>query len=103
MPTFATRGGNPHRRHILEGVRRIREGIDPKPKTLGSSDGFAGSMLAIPEMDFPIVQAMFPDLRSPDAEIRSKAWLKFARSPLSEPYRLNKLKRGPQCRSITAR
>lgn len=103
MPAFASRGGNPDRRRILEGVRRIREGIDPKPKNLGSAGGFAGCMLAIPEFDFPIIQAMFPDLKSHDAEIRSKAWKKFARSPLSEPYRLSKIKRGPQCRSITAR
>ena len=103
LPAFKSRRGNPERRRILEGVRRIRDGIDAKPKPLGTGGGFGGVELVIPEFDFPFIQAMFPDVTSKDAEIRTRAWQKFAKSPLSEPYRVNKLKRGPQCRSITAR
>ena len=103
MPTFKTFAGNPERAHILDGVRRIREGVDPKPKTLGRHEGFGAVMLSIPEFDYPFIRAMFPDIASQDAEIKTKAWKKFARSPLSEPYRINRIKRGPQCRSITAR
>ena len=103
MPAFASRGGNPERRRILEGVKRIRDGVDPKPKHLGSGGGFGGVSLVIPEMDMAFVQAMFPEVNSQDATERTKAWQRFAKSPLSEPYRVHKMKRGPQCRSITAR
>lgn len=103
IPEFTTRTGNPDRRRILEGVRRIREGIDPKPKTLGSGGGFGGVMLTIPEFDFAVIRRMFPDLASRDHEIRRKAWLRFRNSVFSEPYRVDRIKRGPQCRSITAR
>lgn len=101
---FRSRGGDPHRRHILEGVRRIREGIDPKPKTLGSAGGFGGIALTIPELDMAVIRAMFPEVASPDATERTKAWQRFAKSPLSEPYRINKIIRGgTPCRSLTAR
>lgn len=104
VPTFVSRKGNPHRRHILEGVRRIREGIDPKPRTLGDhSGGFGGVALAIPELDYAVIQRMFPDVTSQDPQERTNAWKRFLKSPLSEPYRLDRKTRGPQCRSLTAR
>jgi hypothetical protein len=103
MPQFVTTTGNADRRRHLEAIRRIREGIDPKPKTLGSFGGFAGVELSIPELDYAILKIRFPELNSRDAGERTRAWQRFARSEASLPYRLYRIKRGPQCRSITAR
>lgn len=103
LPRFASRNGNPDRQHILSAVRKIREGTDPKPKTLGSGGGFGGVELVIPELDMAFIQRMFPEVTSQDATERTKAWQRFSKSPLSEPYRVHRMKRGPQCRSITAR
>lgn len=98
MPTFVTTCGNADRAKHLAEVKRMRDGIDPK-----SHASFGSVSLLIPELDAAVLKVRFPDLTSPDADIRTKAWQKFARSPLSEPYRTYKIKRGPQCRSTTAR
>lgn len=99
MPTFVTRKGNADRRAILEDNKARRDGTAPKPMNLG----FAGVALRIPELDYKVIQAMYPDMTSQDHEIRKRAWQKFANSPASEPYRVHRKTRGPQCRSITAR
>ena len=98
MPTFVTNSGNKDRARHLAEVKRMREGIDPKGHA-----SFGSVSLCIPELDAAIIKIRYPDLNSPDAEIRTRAWQKFARSPESEPYRTYKIKRGPQCRSTTAR
>jgi hypothetical protein len=103
MPEFVTKGGNRDRHNILEDNKALRDGRLPKPRNLGDSDGFAGVALRIPELDYAVIKIMFPDDTSPDHEIRTKAWQKFARDPASEPYRVQRKTRGPQCRSITAR
>ena len=103
MPAFKTTAGNPDRAKILDGVRRVREGVDPMPRKLGSHGGFGAVMLSIPEFEYPFILRMFPDFNSMDEEIKTKAWKKFAVSPFSEPYRINRIRRGRQCRSITAR
>ena len=100
LPPFASKGGNADRRHILEGVKRIREGVDDKPRNFG----FGGVELVIPELDMAVIKRRFPETNSPDAGIRHRAWLKFLNSPESEPYRVHRRKHGIQlCRSITAR
>ncbi len=99
MPAFVSNTGNLDRKRHLEMVRRIREGIDPKARHLP----FAGCELSIPELDFAIIRVRYPELTSKCPTERTRAWQKFANSPESEPYRLYRLKRGPQCRSITAR
>lgn len=98
MPAFVTSTGNKERAAHLAEVKRMREGIDPKGHA-----SFGSVALSIPMLDAQVIRARYPDLNSPDAEIRTKAWQKFAASPESEPYRTYKIKRGPQCRSITAR
>jgi len=103
MPEFVTSTGNADRKRHLEMTRRIREGIDPKVKNLGPNGGCAATELIIPELDFAVLRARFPELNSKCATERTKAWQKFAASPESEPYRTYRIKRGPQCRSITAR
>lgn len=102
FPDGGTHCGNKDRARHLDGIRRIREGVDPKPKTLGSKGGFAGMELSIPELDYYVIVQRFPDLRSKDPQIKRNAWLKFMGDPASEPYRIHRRKRRP-CRSITAR
>lgn len=103
FPDGGTHVGNKDRARHLAALKRIRDGVDPEPNKLGSNGGFAGVELSIPELDYYVLQHRFPDLKSPDHEIRTRAWLKFSNSPEAEPYRVTRKKRGPLCRSITAR
>ena len=79
------RTAQPTRRPILEFVHRIRtEGDAVRPLT------FMGWELSIPENDyFPLLEK-YPELNSPDAEIRTRAWRKFIGSSEAEPYRINR-------------
>lgn len=88
IPQFRSNVGNADRRAILESNRQMREGLIDGARNFGESDGFGRVELRIPEFDYPFIRAMFPDVKSPDAEIRAKGWRKFALSPLSEPYRV---------------
>jgi hypothetical protein len=85
LPTGPSAGNDFRRRHLLK-IKAIREGVLPKPRTL--EEGYVA--LSIPELDYYVIMQRFPDLQSPDAEIKRKAWLKFIRSPMSEPYRVQK-------------
>ena len=99
IPAFTHRGGDPNRRAILESNHRIREGLDPGARNFGESDGFGRVALRIPEFDYPFIKVMFPDIASRDAETRTKGWQAFSKSPLSEPYRVDrKLRGGGTCR-----
>lgn len=95
IPGFTHKGGDPRRRAILESNYRIREGLDPGARNFGDSDGFGRVQFRIPEFDYPFIKTMFPDIGSPDATTRTKGWQKFARSPLSEPYKVERKVRGP--------
>lgn len=104
LQPFASTSGNADRKRILENVKGVREGTSGvTARNFGGGGGFGRVALCIPEFDYPFIKAMFPEVTSPDAQTRTKAWQRFAKSPLSEPYRTYKNKRGPQCRSITAR
>lgn len=103
MPEFVTHCGNKDRKKHLEAIRRIREGIDPKPHHLGPNGGCAGVELSIPEFDYAVLIVRYPELNSKDGVEQTNAWKRFLASPESEPYRVHRIKRGPQCRSITAR
>ncbi len=48
---------------------------------------FGAHLLSIPELDYYVLIERFPELKSLDAEIKRKAWIKFANSPLAEQYR----------------
>jgi hypothetical protein len=93
LPKFTHTGGDPNRRQVLEENYRVREGIDPTPHNVGSSDGFGRVAMRIPEFDYPFICAMYPGLKSTNNEERHRTWQEFARSPLSEPYRLDRRKR----------
>lgn len=94
MPEFTHRGGDPKRRAILEANHRCREGHD-EAVDFGSGGGFGRTFLRIPEFDYPFIRVMFPGITSPDSAERSKEWQRFAKSPLSEPYRTDrKIRKG---------
>ena len=73
----------PSRRSILEFNAEVRK----NPGTVRKLD-WAGLAVNIPELDFYRLQKMFPELNSPDGEIRTKAWRRFFRSSLADPYRV---------------
>ena len=93
IPEFTHQGGDPKRRAILESNYRIREGLDPGAVNFGSNGGFGRVQFRIPEFDYPFIKIMFPDIASRDATTRRKGWQRFARSPLSEPYKVDVKKR----------
>lgn len=103
LPAFRSRKGNALRRAVLERNKRLRDGRDPKPKTLGNGGGFAGVLLSIPELDYQVIKIMYPEVNSRNATERRNAWIKFANSPEGEPYRVDRHRRGVPCRSLTAR
>jgi hypothetical protein len=75
--------GNQVRRQVLEQARQLRvDGTRP-------GTPWAGSELMIPELDYYVLVRRFPDLASPDAEIRLKAWKRFLGTSLADPYRVN--------------
>lgn len=88
IPGFTHHGGDPNRRAVLESNKRIREGLEPGPVDFGSNGGFGRVQFRIPEFDYPFLCAMFPDLKHPDKTVQTKAWQRFARSPLSEKYKV---------------
>jgi hypothetical protein len=49
---------------------------------------WGSTILQIPELDFYVLVKRYPDLMSADAEISTRAYDKFLRSPESEPYRV---------------
>lgn len=103
IPAFTHKGGDPNRQAVLESNKRIREGLEPGPRDFGAGGGFGRVQFRIPEFDYPFLCAMFPDLNSSDATVQKKAWQKFAKSPLSEKYKVDTKQRGrisvPQLRN----
>lgn len=71
------------RNDILAANRRVREGVDPKRKL-----DFGETTFRIPERDFFALRRIYPGLVSHDAKERHQAWKDFAKSPVSEPYRV---------------
>jgi len=78
-----TKKGNKERREVLQRNQSLRNLANP----LGHQD-WGSSVLNIPELDFYVLCKRYPDLMSPDAEIMTRAYEKFLRSPESEPYRI---------------
>ena len=78
--------GAPKRRAHLERVRELRNrtrGAEPRKLDFGYL------AFSIPEFDYFTLQHRFPELASRDHIERRNAWLRFQRSELSEPYRVN--------------
>lgn len=75
--------GNPNRSRLLSHLAAMRDGRAAPATKLD----FAGHLLSIPELDYYVILERFPDLKSPDTEIKRKAWIAFANSPLGAKYR----------------
>jgi len=81
VPAGAARG-NPVRRSVLAAVADIRrEGVRP-------GTPWGGVELMIPELDYAVLTRRFPDLGSPDHEIRLRAWKGFLATSAADPYRV---------------
>lgn len=50
---------------------------------------FGRMAFSIPEDHRRILALIFPEIDSPDAKIRSKAWMKLMKNDLTIPYRIN--------------
>ena len=73
----------PTRRAVLAEVQTRRD----NPGTVRDLAGIGRPALTIPELDWTRLTRANPDLKSPDAEIKTKAWLKFIQSSESFIYR----------------
>lgn len=83
------RSPNQARQELLSFLQRRRQS-GARPAVLPTDEGTIGyAALMIPELDFFVLQQRFPDLASKDAQIRTRAWQKFMRGPLSEIYRVD--------------
>lgn len=68
-------------------ARRLAE----NQQRLGGRDmGWGRTELCIPELDYYLLTARYPDLVSPDAEIQRKAWIAFLATSQSEIYKVNR-------------
>lgn len=72
----------PNRKAILREVQTRRD----NPGSVRDLS-FGRPVLTIPDLDLHRLFRIYPDLACPDAEIKTKAWLKFMRSSESKPYR----------------
>jgi hypothetical protein len=73
----------PNRRAVLREVQTRRD----NPGTVRDLAGIGRPALTIPELDWIRITRANPDLKSPDAEIKTKAWLRFIQSSESFIYR----------------
>lgn len=97
FPDGGTHTGNRQRAAHLKRLEQMRSGYRPGPN---NKLGWAGGLLSIPELDYYVLTHRFPDLSSPDHEIKRRAWLKFFNSSLSEPYRMQRRRRAGSVRNV---
>lgn len=76
------RPANKDRQMVLEDNHRIR--VEQPQRKLPNMM----AMCRIPLLDWAVLKVRFPELVSPDHEIKKNAWLTFYRHPVSEPYRV---------------
>ena len=76
-----TRAPNAERRKHLEYLNRVRIEDTAKPRE------WMQPMCSIPPLDWAVLKVRFPELISPDPQIKTIAWRVFMAHPVSEPYR----------------
>ena len=81
------RGPNAARRNHLEFLDRVRIEKTATPRE------FMQPMCSIPPLDWAVLKRRFPELISPDHEIKTNAWRVFMAHPASEQYRTNEKRR----------
>lgn len=78
----------PSRRPILAELQEIRKEAGAlRPLS------FMGWELCIPEADYWPLLAKYPELKSLDAEIKTRAWRRFMASSECDPYRVRDRRR----------
>lgn len=80
------RGGDPDRPRVLGLNREMRK--ERLNNDLGQGLGYLAFNIPVPDMRVLLVR--FPELGSQDHEIKTKAWKRFAQSPLSGPYKVRR-------------
>ena len=75
------RGPNAARLKHLEYLNRVRIEDTAKARE------FMQPMCSIPPLDWAVLKHRFPELISPDPQIKTNAWRVFMKHPASEPYR----------------
>ena len=76
------RPANKERVEILENNARIR--VEQPQRKLKNMM----ALCSIPPLDWAVLKIRFPELISPDHEIKKNAWITFYRHPVSAPYRV---------------
>ncbi len=74
----------PDRPLIMDYINELRK----NPGALRKLESM-GLELTIPLADYYTLHRKYPDLKSPCAETRSRAWFKFMASAESAPYKVN--------------
>jgi hypothetical protein len=67
---------------LLDGIKTIRD------NRLAKSLDWGRAELEIPIIQLDNLKRRYPELASPDAETKTRAWKRFAASPESAPYRV---------------
>ena len=75
------RAPNAARQKHLEYLNRVRIEDTAKARE------FMQPMCSIPPLDWSVLKIRFPELISPDPQIKTNAWRTFMLHPVSEPYR----------------
>lgn len=96
--TLVRSRSQPDRVQLLEHNQELRN----NPGALRDMS-FAGLEMNLPELDYYLLIEQYPDLNSPDAEIKTKAWRKFMASPLADPYRVRDRPRARALAPVTRR
>jgi hypothetical protein len=73
----------PGRDDLMRGIEQLRQ-------VGGANDreGLGRWALSIPFEDWLRLRTKYPELASPDSKIKTRAYLRFMRSPESWPYRM---------------
>lgn len=79
-------GSSVHSAQVLEQNRRLRENGGASTSVLDW--GYVA--LVIPPAHMRVLRMRYPDLASPDPEVRKAFILRFMRMPESEPYKVRK-------------
>jgi hypothetical protein len=72
-----------NRHQLLEVVAATR-----REHPIADREGLGRWALSVPYVDWLELRRKYPDLASPDGQIKSAAWLRFIQSDESAPYRM---------------
>lgn len=88
----------PDENRILQANQEVRRNPDALRNL-----SFAGLELRIPEIAYYALRKKYPELNSPDAEIRTKAWRRFLATSEADEYRMRPKRRARAVDPVTRR